>query len=162
MLHRIRLAMSDDETGEPLSGDVEVDETYVGGKPCYRRSGNTYKGRVTRKQPVVVMVERNGGVRTKPVGRVTVKFLKEVILNHVAPESRIITDSCPCYRGIGHYYQGGHQSVNHNKGEYVRGDIHSITVEGYFSLVKRSINGIYHSISKKHMHRYMDEFFIPV
>ena len=155
MLHRIRFAMSD-SAPEPLAGDVEVDETYVGGKPRYKGQGK--RGRGTNKTPVMALVERNGSVKTKPVPNVTGKTLKQAIRNNVHASARIITDDNPAYNGIGKDYKGGHHTVCHSAKEYVRGDIHSNTVEGFFSTVKRGLNGIYHSVSKEHLHRYMSEF----
>ena len=155
MLHRIRFAMSDSAQG-PLNGDVEVDETYVGGKPRYK--GQSKRGRGTKKQAVLAMVERGGNVKTKPVANVTGKTLKSAILENVHADARIITDENPSYNGIGSEFEGGHHTVCHSAKEYVRGDIHSNTVEGFFASVKRGINGIYHSVSKEHLHRYMSEF----
>lgn len=155
MLHRIRFAM-DDSASSPLSGDVEVDETYKGGNPRYK--GHSKRGRGTNKIPVMALVERNGNVKTKPIPNVTGRTLKQVIRDNVAKSSRIITDDNRAYKGIGKEFEGGHHTVCHSAGEYVRGDIHSNTVEGFFSIVKRGLNGIYHSVSKEHLHRYMSEF----
>lgn len=155
MLHRIRFAMADSVDGQ-LNGDVEVDETYVGGKPRYK--GQSKRGRGTNKQPVIALVERGGRVKTRPVADVTGKTLKEVIRSNVHADARIITDENTAYFGIGKEYAGGHHTVCHSAKEYVRGDIHSNTVEGFFAVVKRGLNGIYHSVSKEHLHRYMSEF----
>jgi len=155
MLNRIRFAMAD-SVQDPLKGDVEVDETYVGGKPRYK--GQSKRGRGTNKQPVVALVERQGRVKTKPVANVTGKTLKTLILDNVCKTSRIITDENPSYNGIGQHYEGGHESVCHSAKEYVRGDIHSNTIESFFAIVKRGLNGIYHAVSKEHLHRYMAEY----
>lgn len=155
MLQRIRFAMAD-SVPDPLKGVVEVDETYVGGKPRY--TGQSKRGRGTNKQPVMAMVEREGRVVTKPITNVTGKTLKDAIRDNVDWNSAIITDENPSYKGIGKEYMGGHHTVCHSAKEYVRGDIHSNTVEGFFSIVKRGLNGIYHSVSKEHLHRYMAEY----
>ncbi len=155
MLHRIRFAMSD-SAPDPLQGTVECDETYVGGKPRYK--GQSKRGRGTNKTPVFAMVERGGSVKTKPVANVTAKTLKSAIRENVEKSSRIITDENPSYRGIGKEYAGGHKSVCHSAKEYVRGEIHSNTIEGFFSTVKRGLNGIYHSVSKEHLGSYLSEF----
>lgn len=155
MLHRIRFAMADSVVG-PLGGEVEVDETYVGGKPRYK--GVSKRGRGTKKQCVLAMVERGGRVKTRPIANVTGKTLKAAIREDVHPSSRIITDENSAYTGIGVEFAGGHQTVCHSAREYVRGDVHSNTIEGFFSIVKRGINGIYHAVSKEHLHRYMAEF----
>lgn len=155
MLHRIRFAMADSVVG-PLGGEVEVDETYVGGKPRYK--GVSKRGRGTKKQCVLAMVERGGRVKTRPIANVTGKTLKAAIREDVHPSSRIITDENSAYTGIGAEFAGGHQTVCHSAREYVRGDVHSNTIEGFFSIVKRGINGIYHAVSKERLHRYMAEF----
>lgn len=154
MLHRIRFAMSD-SVPDPLKGAVEVDETYVGGKPRYK--GQSKRGRGTRKQAVLAMVERNGRVKTKPVTKVTGKTVMDAIRENIDWNSAIITDENPSYNGIGKYYLGGHHSVCHSAKEYVRGEIHSNTVESFFALVKRSLNGIYHAVSKEHLPLYLAE-----
>jgi transposase-like protein len=151
MLHRIRFAMAGSVDG-PLKGDVEVDETYVGGKPRHRQAGKP--GRKSDKTPVLAMVERNGRVKSS----VNAKNFKQTIRDNVDRSSRILTDEHMAYRGIGKEYAGGHHAVCHSAYEYVRGDVHSNTVEGFFSIVKRGLHGIYHSVSKEHLHRYMAEF----
>jgi transposase-like protein len=154
MLHRIRFGMSDSEPGR-LTGHVEVDEVYIGGKPRYE--GQSRRGRGTRKQAVVALVERGGRVRTKPVADVTAKTLKKAIQDSVDVGARIITDENPSYNGLDADY-AAHETVCHSLKEYVRGDVHSNTVESYFALVKRGLNGVYHSVSRRHLHRYLDEF----
>lgn len=158
MLNRIRYAMGDSAPAPlgPNSGDVEVDETYVGGKPRFK--GESKRGRGTKKQPVLAMVERGGAVKTMPIANVTGKTLKEAIRENIHADARIITDENAAYTGIGEEFNGGHETTTHSAGEYVRGDVHSNTVEGFFSLVKRGIVGIYHAVSKKHLHRYLAEF----
>ncbi len=155
MLARIRFAMADSFTA-PLSGEVEVDETYVGGKP--RNPGVSKRGRGTKKQCVLAMVERGGKVRVKPIANVTAKTLQGAILENVAPSAKLFTDENASYKGIGTKYAGGHHTTTHSKREYVRGDVHSNTVEGFFSNVKRGITGIYHAVSKEHLHRYLSEY----
>lgn len=155
MLHRIRRAM--DETDiEPLNGTVEVDETYVGGKP--RKIHKTlYKTEKRKKAAVVGLLERSGRVRPRVVADVNGKTLKAIINENVAKGSRIMTDEGSSYWTL---YKDGwdHQSVVHSKWEYVRGDVHTNGIEGFFGMLKRGLNGIYHSVSKKHLHRYLSEF----
>lgn len=155
MLHRIRFAMAD-SAPPPLTGTVEVDEVYIGGSPRYK--GVSKRGRGTKKQCVVALVQRGGCVKTKPVANVTGKTLKNIIRENVDYSATIITDENKSYIGIGKEFAGGHASVCHSAREYVRGDVHSNTVEGFFSIVKRGLNGIYHSVSKQHLHRYLSEF----
>lgn len=157
MLHRIRCAM--DETDiEPLNGIVEVDEVYIGGKP--RRihgSRKTDAKTKDRKTPVVGLLERNGRVRPKVVADVNGENLRHVIESNVARGSRIMTDDSSMYRGLKHH-GWNHESVKHSMYEYVRGDVTTNAVEGFFGNLKRGLNGIYHSVSRKHLHRYLSEF----
>jgi len=155
MLHRIRFAMAD-SAGGMLSGPVEVDETFVGGKPRYRSSKN--KRGCSGKQAVMALVERGGKVKTKPVANVTAKTLKQVVRDNVDPSATIFSDENSSYKGLGDEFAGGHHTTVHSKHEYVRGEVHSNTVEGFFSIVKRGLNGIYHNVSREHLHRYMSEF----
>ncbi len=154
LLHRIRFAMAGSGNG-PLSGTVEVDETYVGGKARHVRDR---REAWARKAPVIALVERGGDVRCLHVNDIKGETLKDAIRSNVDRGSRIMTDEAPQYRGIGDEYEGGHETVKHSAYEYARGDVTTNTVEGFFSIVKRSINGIYHSVSKKHLHRYLDEY----
>lgn len=156
MLHRIRFAMADSVVG-PLSGQVEVDETYVGGKPRNKGPHNK-RGHGTKKQPVMALVERGGKVKTKPIADITAKTLKQFIRDNVDRSATILSDENSAYSGIGAEFDGGHHTVTHSKREYVRGEVHSNTVEGFFSLVKRGLYGVYHNVSKEHLHRYMSEF----
>jgi transposase-like protein len=167
LMHRIRFAMADNHDGGPLSGDVEVDETYVGGKPRYKsmHKSKVGKGRpgpgddfMDRKTPVVALVQRKGQVRARVITGVTAVNLKGAIRQHVDRSARILTDYGRGYRGIGEEYAGGHEYNIHQRGEYVRGDVHTNTVEGFFSLLKRGIYGTFHAVSKKHLHRYVAEF----
>lgn len=155
MMHRIRFAMTPDYP-ELLKGDVEVDETYVGGKPRYK--GRSKRGRGTEKTPVLGLVERDGSVRAKVITDITGKTLKTAIQEYVDSESRIITDEFRGYNGIGKHFKKGHHSVNHGRKEYVRGDVHTNSIESFFATIKRGIIGTYHSVSKKHLHRYIGQF----
>lgn len=152
LMHRIRFAMTEDDN-EPLTGTVEVDETYVGGKP--RHKGQGKRGRGTKKTPVVAMLQRGGKVRTKVVSDVTGRTLEAAIREHVDQSARIMTDELHSYKGLEKEFAGGHYTVRHSSGEYAKGDITTNAVESFFSRLKRSINGIHHSVSKKHLHRYM-------
>ena len=155
LMHRIRWAMAP-ESARPLDGTVEVDETYVGGKPRYRGT-REHRGE-NRKIPVVALVERGGEVRARVVPNVTARTVAGVIREHVDRSARLMTDESRIYWGVGPEYRGGHQTVNHGRHEYVRGDVTTNTVEGFFSLLKRGIYGTYHSVSEKHLHRYVSEF----
>lgn len=170
MAHRIRYAM----TQEPLAGMlklegiIEVDETYVGGKlrnphVKARRENASSKspnaGRSTKtKTPVLSLVQRGGIVRSQRMDRVTGENIRQVLKENVdLKASRIMTDGFGAYMSLkNHGY--AHESVNHAEDEYVRGDVHTNTVENYFSILKRGIIGTYHHVGKKHLHRYLAEF----
>jgi len=136
---------------------VEADETYVGGKPRYKGKHNK-RGRGTQKIPVVGMVERGGNVHTRVVPNVTANTLKGAIREVVDNQARIMTDENTAYNEIGAEFAGGHKTVCHSAKEYVRGNVHTNTIEGVFSLIKRGMYGVYHNVSKQHLHRYLAEF----
>ncbi len=157
LAHRIRLAMKQDPLASKLKGVVEVDETYIGGKP--RRGGpKSKRGRGTRKTPVMVLVERNGKSVSHPLANVTSQTLKTAIKDNVTKDSTIMTDEFLSYNGVGKDFEGGHQVVNHGRGEYVNGLANTNTAESYFALLKRGVHGTFHHISKTHLPRYCDEF----
>ncbi len=159
LCHRIRHAMSQDPLKGLLEGTVISDETYVGGKP--RKGGAKRKsGRGTTKVPVVALVERGGKgrVRARPIYHVSAATLKGEILRNVDPSATIYSDEFASYKGIGKHFAGGHHTVNHGKGEYQRGDVTTNDAEAFFSLLKRGVMGSFHHISRRHMHRYVNEF----
>jgi transposase-like protein len=162
VLRRIRHGVGSDNARK-LTGTVEVDETYVGGKPRYRRTRHEQKGRSGRgtdKAAVLGMVERGGDVRFRMMDRLTSERLREVIAENADLTCRIITDELTQYRRLGMEFEGGHAFVKHSAGEYVKlgTDIHSNSVEGVFSLLKRGVYGTFHSVSKKHLPNYLNEF----
>jgi len=152
MMHKIRYALQAPQFKDKLSGTVEVDETYVGGKK--RGMGNAYKG---NKTAVVALVERNGAVRSQVVPVVTGKNIRKMLLGNVDKTTDIFTDTFQVYLKATKGFKS-HQSVNHHKKEYVRGNVHTNTVEGYFSLLKRGVIGTFHHVSKKHLPLYLAEF----
>ncbi len=154
LLHRIRFAMSSDSPPK-LSGTVEVDEAYIGGTARNRHDRGS--GRGTQKVPVVGLLQRGGQVRCRPVANVTSATLRRVITEHVEQTSRLMTDDFFGYRLIGREY-ADHQVVRHGLGEYARGDATTNGIEGFFSLIKRGMNGIYHKVSKQYLPLYLNEF----
>jgi len=160
MSHRIRLAMEDNGSG-PLGGAdlfLEADETFVGGKESNKhKSKRVVKGGTAGKAAVFSLVEREGQVRSFNVPDVTAKTLKEVIAQHADRESHLRTDEARRYEEIGTEF-ASHETVAHSMGEYVPGDAHTNTVEGYFSIFKRGIYGVYHHVSEEHLKRYLAEF----
>lgn len=156
MAHRIRAAMQEEPLRGLLAGAVEVDETYVGGKPKAKKA--IKRGRGTKKTAVLAMVERNGRAWSGPVERVDAKPLKGAVIASVDPASVISTDEWRPYTGLEKSPPNGHKTINHSKGEYVNGDASTNTVESYFAIMKRSVYGTFHHVSKKHIARYCDEF----
>ncbi len=158
LMHRIREAMgSGDVPQRLLTGTVEADEVYIGGKPRYKGPHNK-RGRGTKKTPVFGVVERGGEVRARVMERVTAPNLEAALAEQVDKAARLITDELPAYRRAGRHFEGGHHRIKHGDREYVRGDIYTNTIEGVFSLLKRGVYGTFHNVSKKHLHRYLHEF----
>ncbi len=155
MSHRLRLAMV--AVGlDPLGGEgktVEADETYIGrvkGMPK-PRSGFSHK------HAVLTLVERGGSARSFHVDGVSTADLKSFIVGSVAPETALMTDELNAYKPIGKGF-ASHETVNHSKDEYVRGRVHTNTVEGYYSVFKRGMKGVYQHCGERHLHRYLAEF----
>jgi len=152
MAHRIRYAMSQPELKKKLQGAVEVDETYIGG----RAKGKRGRGAIN-KTPVVALVKRNGIVKSQPMARLTGKNLKSFIAENVDKKATVMTDDFKSYKGLKKQFNE-HFVIKHSKKEYVRGELHTNTVEGCFSLLKRGINGVFHHVGKKYLHRYLSKF----
>ncbi len=155
MCHRIREAMKSSATGLLGSGSgiVEADETYWGNKKAY---GKGPRG-CGHKMKVFSLVERDGDVRSFHVPRVNAKTLKPILLEQVSKDASLMTDEGTQYRKLGSEF-ASHEVVCHTKGEYARGNAHTNTVEGYFSLLKRGLVGTYHHIGSQHLQRYVTEF----
>jgi transposase-like protein len=153
MLHRIRLTMSTGSFEKPLDGIVEVDETFVGGKP--RRFGK--RGFPNDKAIAFGAIQRNGNARIQTIPDTKGNTLKSVVRENVSPDSILMTDNYKGYAGLDQEYKE-HNIISHSTHQYVNGIIHTNTIEGFWSLLKRGIVGIYHHTSKKHLHRYCEEF----
>jgi len=167
MSHRIREAMRDGTLG-PLGGEgkiVEADETYFG-KQAERQESPQRKGRPytksgksgpSTKRAIVGLIERGGAVRTFHVAQATKVNVAAIVADNVARESVLHTDESRLYGGMKAVF-AGHETVNHTAGEYVRGVVHSNTIESYFSIFKRGMRGTYQHCAEKHLHRYLAEF----
>jgi transposase-like protein len=157
LTHRIREAMKDHRGmfTEPMSGagkTVEVDETYIG-----RKSTSKAFLPPAVKMPVMALVEREGGVRSFHVPNVRANTLRSVMARNISRESNLMTDELKAYTYVGHNF-ASHGTVTHSLNEYVRGDVHTNTVEGFFSILKRGIYGVYQHVSEAHLNRYLSEF----
>ncbi len=159
MSHRIREAMRSNDLF-PFGtdgGDVEVDETYIGKEPNAPKA----RGGVAHKMKVLSLLERNSGrTRSMVVNSTTAATIAPIVAENMAKEARLVTDESRIYSGIGKTFSD-HVKVNHKTGEYVlRSDptVHTNTIEGYFSIFKRGMRGVYQHCNKKHLHRYLAEF----
>lgn len=149
---QIRSLMGDDD--DKLTGEVEVDETYVGGKSINSR----HKKRTIGDKAVVFgMVERKGRVRAKHVKSSGARVLLPEIARHIDNATQIYSDEFGSYRRLPKLGYN-HESVNHSKNEFSRDGVHTNTIEGFWSQLKRSINGTYHVVSPKYLQYYVDEF----
>ncbi|HEX4053580.1 MAG TPA: IS1595 family transposase [Tepidisphaeraceae bacterium] len=157
LMHRIRFALKP-SPARKMTGTVEIDETYCGGKPRPGDGKEHFSGRGTSKTPVLGLVERDGNVHRRVIANITGKNLASAIREVVDASARIMTDENNCYTKVGREFSGGHHSVNHSKGEYVRGDATTNTIESSFAIVKRGLMGIHHAVSKKHLHRYLAHY----
>jgi hypothetical protein len=160
MAHRIREGMRELNPTGPLGGEdrtVEFDETYVGGKERNKHVGKRNKKNIggAGKEAVFSLVERGGKVRSHHVPNVTATTLRPIIHEQIAEATRTVSDDGGARSRHG---DPNHHSVNHSINEYVRGDIHTNTIEGYFSIMKRGITGVYHHVSPQHLKRYLAEF----
>lgn len=154
MSHRIREAMK--PTGAGLfgsgGGTVEADETFIG-----RKRGMKPRSGVAHKHAVFSLVERRGKARSFHVLGTMGDDLRPHFDKHVAKDAHLMTDEGGQYRYIGPEY-ASHQTVTHSKKEYVRGNVHTNTIEGFFSIFKRGVVGTFHHISEQHLQRYLHEF----
>ena len=160
MFRQIRTLMSEDLQVEGAT--VEVDETYIGGVRKYG-TGRPMRGD-KKKTPVVGIVERRGRVVAKATADVRQKTLHGLIREYVFPESTIYTDELKGYTGVRYLKKDGeplgyaHRRIHHSSKVYVVGDIHTNSVEGFWSLIKRGIGGTYHAVSQKYLQNYLDEY----
>lgn len=153
MFKQIRTLMG--ENVEPLFGEVEMDETYVGGKRRGHKRGRP--GKDSHKVPVAGVVQRGGKVAALVTKDTKKRTLMPIVQSKVLPESLVYTDEYRPYEGLeGKGYK--HERVPHAEKVYVIGNVHTNTIEGFWSLLKRGISGVYHSVSEKHLQDYVNEY----
>jgi transposase-like protein len=156
--HRIREAM---RTGSlsPMGGEgsiIEADETFIGTREGWVEMPTKLRG-YRHKQIVLSLVERGGDVRSFHLAKLDLKNIKPVVDANLSKESRLMTDQANYYTKLGREF-AEHGAVDHSRDEYVRRDVHTNTLEGYFSVFKRGMKGVYQHCSEKHLHRYLAEF----
>jgi transposase-like protein len=158
MSHRVREAMRTGSLATPMGGEgaiLEVDETFIGKKDGVVKPKNARS--YHHKQAALSLVERGGEVRSFVIDKADSANIKPIIDANLANESRLMTDQASYYIKLGSEF-ADHESVDHSKEEWVRGDAHTNTLEGYFSIFKRGMRGTYQHCSEKHLHRYLAEF----
>jgi transposase-like protein len=158
MSHRIREAMRCGSLMPPMGGAgeiVEADETYIGNKSLYKAFKNP-RG-YQHKLCVLTLVHRNGEARSFHIDRSSFAEIMPIVATNIARESAVMTDEGRWYSEVKRF-AAKHETVSHGDGEYGRGPIHTNTVEGYFSIFKRGMKGVYQHCSEKHLHRYLAEF----
>jgi transposase len=163
MFKQIRSLLSEQDL-KLMGPTVEIDETYVGGKRKHGQKGRPPRGDKT-KTPVIGIVERNGKVVAKVIPAVTGADITGLVKQHVAPGSTVYSDEYQSYALIGRLYDDDgnfldykHDTVKHGQDEYVRGDVHTNSVEGFWSLIKNGIRGVYHQVSPEYLQHYLDEY----
>lgn len=163
MAHRIREGMRE-LNPSPIGGEgktVEADETYVGGKERNKHRSKRNADHIggVGKEMVFSLVERGGKVQSLHLPSVSAKTLKPILDQQItdAAKTKLMTDGEGQYRLVAPMF-ASHEVVNHGIGEYVRGEVHTNTIEGYFSILKRGVMGTYHHVSQQHLKRYLGEF----
>ena len=162
MAHRIRYSLERSDNEELMTGTVASDETYVGGHlknmPRQKRRETFAEGQLSNKTAVVTLVSREGEARSQAVERVDGNNLGIVLAQNVDQSATLVSDENTQYKMVSPLF-AGHETVNHSQNEYARPDgITTNAVEGFFSQLKRSIDGTHHHVSKRHLNRYLAEF----
>ena len=143
------------DADEKLEGVVEVDETYIGGKSKNMHAKDRKARKQYNKATVIGSLQRDGELRAAHIPNASRENLHNTVRDNVSRDGRLITDSASMYKGLDGEYD--HHTVSHMSGEYVRGEIHTNSIESVWALFKRQINGTHHWVSKKHLQAYVNE-----
>jgi len=162
---RIRKAMQENQDKDLFNGIVEIDETYLGGamrnhskkKRDERRDNGLQVTGMEHKQPVIGLLERGGRIKLQVIEKANSVNIKPVIAETVSVDAEVVTDGFGAYRGLDKLHQG-HYVLNKEKEEYVKGEYHINTLEGFWTLLKRGIYGQYHKVSPAYLQAYLNEF----
>jgi transposase-like protein len=161
MAHRIRLAMSQEPLASLMSGEVELDATYIGGREKNKHADKKTRGNqgasLKTKTPVFALVERGGELRAKKMTTPSNYNLRTQVRKYVSPSATLMTDEAAAYQMLRREYPK-HEVVRHIEHQYVNGRAHTNTLEGWFALLKRGVTGTFHHVSAQHLDRYVDEF----
>ena len=156
LCHRIREAMRSGDLA-PMGGIVEADETYFGDKEVVTKRTKRGKSGLSSKRAVVSLVQRGGSVRSFHVERANKENVAAIVKANVSREAKLMTDESRLYTIVGAQF-ADHKTVVHSIGNYVQGEAHTNTVEGFYSIFKRGMKGVYQHCAEKHLHRYLAEF----
>lgn len=162
---RIRKAMQEDQDKDLFNGIIEIDETYLGGamrnhskkKRDERRDNGLQVTGMEHKQPVIGLLERGGRIKLQVIEKANGLNIKPIIAETVSTDADVITDGFGAYRGLNKLHKA-HYVLNKEKEEYVKGEYHTNTLEGFWTLLKRGIYGQYHKVSATHLQAYLNEF----